>query len=477
MASSNRTEAYTRRMFRTHAAIVLMCVLLDLAAAPARIDFTGTDGPVFDLAWSPNDEMLASAGYKQVHVWRMDSPAPLLTFRGHTELVRSVAWSPDGALIASTGDDGVAHVWKSKSGEIVATLRTGPARAIRWSPDGRRLAVGSTSGRLQLWNVASGAILHEVRLQTVISTVAWAPDGRSLAAGGVNGLATIWSADTEKLLARFRSSGTERSDVNGTTWSPAGAVFATAHGALGDGVLRLWRPDGALIRTLSNGGGFLRGIQWSPDAQWLAAAGEDGNVRIWNVESGDVALTLPTDSKPVWSLAWSSDGRRLAAGNTGSAGPPRVGGTVSVWLTPVPLLPANRRSRSARETDRSLLARALTATDAVRELVPVATTFTDAGAAGIVLRLESPFANLETSFIRADLKSLGIGPGQSLQLRCRKTTVSMPIGAGWEDAPAGDWIAYFSFEGRLVAARNGRSAGETSGCQPGDAVFISRVPQ
>ena len=34
--------------------------------------------------------------------------------------------------------------------------------------------------------------------------------------------------------------------------------------------------------------------------------------------------------------AWSADGRRLAAGNTGSAGPPIVGGTVAAANPEIP---------------------------------------------------------------------------------------------------------------------------------------------
>jgi WD40 repeat protein len=144
--------------------------------------------------------MLASAGFKQVHIWRIGTVAPLRTFRQHTDLVRSVAWSPDGALIASVGDDNVARVWNPESLQQVLELATGPDRAIGWSPDGSRLATSGASGMLKIWNSASGALLHSARLQTTISGLAWSPNGTRIAVAGVNGMTILWDANTGKAV-------------------------------------------------------------------------------------------------------------------------------------------------------------------------------------------------------------------------------------------------------------------------------------
>jgi WD40 repeat protein len=38
-------------------------------------------------------------------------------------------------------------------------------------------------------------------------------------------------------------------------------------------------------------------------------------VRIWDPASGALLAVHPTNGRPVWSLAWSPDGSRLAAGD------------------------------------------------------------------------------------------------------------------------------------------------------------------
>ena len=439
-----------------------------------RTELKGSDGPVFGLAWSPDSNALASTGHRQVNLWRLGAPAPVRTFRRHTDLVRSVAWSPDGTLVASVGDDGVAYVWNAETLEPALTLATGPDRSIAWSPDGARLATAGASGTLQIWNSATGARLHSVPLQTTLSSLSWSPDGTRVVVAGINGMTTLWAADTGTLVARMFVSWPDWNDVNGITWSPFGRLVAMAHGARGVGGVTLWSPvAGYVAQTLTSAGGWLRGITWSPDGQWLAAAGEDGSVRILRLDTWEVVATLTTDSRPIWSVAWSPDGRRLAAGNTGAAGPPRVGGTVTVWEEPVPVQPADRAEARGRELETMLLDRRLD-TGAASRPTPVATVFTEAGAQGTVVRLEPPFGNLETSFKESDLRALRVVIGSAFEVQCGGKTLTPRLARLWSDVANGEWVAYLSFDGYVVVARNAANAAEASGCQPGDRVFIPR---
>jgi WD40 repeat protein len=47
----------------------------------------------------------------------------------------------------------------------------------------------------------------------------------------------------------------------------------------------------------------------------LATTGSDGKVVVWDIESGGREAEFPQRSKPIWSVAWSSDGGFLAAGS------------------------------------------------------------------------------------------------------------------------------------------------------------------
>jgi S-adenosylmethionine hydrolase len=107
----------------------------------------------------------------------------------------------------------------------------------------------------------------------------------------------------------------------------------------------------------------------------------------------------------------------------------------------------------------------------------VATEFKDGGAYGRVTRVELPFGNLDTSFVKSDLGSMGITAGESFQMRCGGKAFDIVMGSSFGDAPRGEWVAFFPAQGPLKIARNFASAAEASGCKAGDPVFISKRPR
>lgn len=74
-----------------------------------------------------------------------------------------------------------------------------------------------------------------------------------------------------------------------------------------------------LSRTFQKREQGVRSLAWSPDGRWLAAGGNDGAVRVDEYESGRPMAQLKHHSKPVSGLAWSPDQRRIAtAGRDGA---------------------------------------------------------------------------------------------------------------------------------------------------------------
>src|SRR5712691_10948163 len=61
---------------------------------------------ISSLAWSPDGTRIVTAGDSNaVQVWDARTGLVMLTYNGHTNIVRAVAWSPDGTRIVSASED------------------------------------------------------------------------------------------------------------------------------------------------------------------------------------------------------------------------------------------------------------------------------------------------------------------------------------------------------------------------------------
>ena len=67
--------------------------------------------------------------------------------------------------------------------------------------------------------------------------------------------------------------------------------------------------------TLAGHEGPVRAVVCSPDGKWLASAGQDQAIKIWQVETGQLAATLRGHEKTIRGLSFSHDGLQLASGS------------------------------------------------------------------------------------------------------------------------------------------------------------------
>lgn len=142
-----------------------------------------------------------------------------------------------------------------------------------------------------------------------ITELDWAPDGQTLAVANVEDVS----------LFKFQGNQVVRQRLTGHTeplrtchFSPNGEWLATAGD---DATIRLWnvapnQPDQCFV---IQAGGEVQQVQFSPDGSWLAAA--VGNVvQIWET-SGEFALvrTLSGHEGDVSTVAISPDGKQIAS--------------------------------------------------------------------------------------------------------------------------------------------------------------------
>ena len=285
----------------------------DATTGRTVLDLTGRGQ--FPVAWSPDGKRLATGTDRwwEFTTWDASSAEKLLTFscdswgthQLHSWGFYSLAWSPDGRHLASGEQPNRARVWDSDTGrELFAIPHPGSVRAIAWSRDGKRLATASTGQLVTVYNAATGEKTLALRgHRGSVNSVAWSPDGTRLASAGDDRTVKIWHA--------ARKQGPRVIDRTGAvclTWSPRGDRLASA----GLKKLSLWDPrTGGEVRSFDIP---ARSLAWSPDGKRLAASFPNQTV----ILDLDADTQLVTGGADV-ATSWSPDGTRLALAHFGSS--------------------------------------------------------------------------------------------------------------------------------------------------------------
>src|SRR5579883_1781375 len=164
------------------------------------------DGRLVAAAFGNFSGMLVEPRPGQAVVWDVATQRRRGALLGHADGVSSVAFSPDGELIATAGFAGEIKLWKTKTAMEIASIQA-PAivMSIAFSPDGKSLATGLEAGGVQppaknnaeLYDVATGALIrHFEGHEWGISAVAFSPFGRLLATGSSDGTVGLWDVAT-----------------------------------------------------------------------------------------------------------------------------------------------------------------------------------------------------------------------------------------------------------------------------------------
>jgi WD40 repeat protein len=84
----------------------------------------GHPSHVFAIAWSPQGDILVSAGIDgTLRWWNVERGVCVYVRQGHQGWINSIAISLNGEMLASCGHDGLTQLWEMSSAEHLATLR------------------------------------------------------------------------------------------------------------------------------------------------------------------------------------------------------------------------------------------------------------------------------------------------------------------------------------------------------------------
>jgi WD40 repeat protein len=303
-----------------------------------------------------------------VTIWDVTSSQQVASLPSSGTPVRALAFRPTlpdapneetGDMLAIGGDDGTVRLWTVRKSLRALPGASAAIQALAFSPDNNRLAATAADGTVTVWSLVSGRVLLRLASPSGITAgygLAFLPGGEFLVTGNqaisaaskdtphenVEGTALRWDIGAGELLDLYSPAPIRSlalANVSGST----GTSFKGDRLAIAgeDGAVRLWQIEPGASRWSAVPFGRIEGTtevfptderavltSVTVTGDYLAAGDDTGSVRLWSAGSGELLVTLAAHTGPVNSLVLVSSLEITRASRLITAG---QDDTVKVW--------------------------------------------------------------------------------------------------------------------------------------------------
>jgi WD40 repeat protein len=231
------------------------------------------------------------------------------------------AFSPDNQLVATGGSGNVVRVWDVASGTLTYNLpHESDVQSLSFSPDGKVLVSAGLDAAVRFWDMQDGKslfVLHGT-VDEFYQYAAYIDGGRKLLVNYHDGKFKEYALDehylpTTPLDIKFETE--ERLMTEMGQYTPEVVIRVSPDGTrmalLVNGNIQIWDlQTGRKTDTLPE---FIRevyAIEFSPDENLLAVA--DHNVHLWQIQPKKFLGTLEVNGRQLMDIAFHPDGTQAA---------------------------------------------------------------------------------------------------------------------------------------------------------------------
>ena len=167
-------------------------------------EFSGAADILYSAAWSPDESLVATAGYDRViRLYNSSSGQLLREVTGHNGAIFDLEFSPDGTLLASASADATVKIWSTTSGERLDTLSQPLAEqsSLTFHPDGNSLYAVGADSRIRQWKILSRSkpeinplLISRFAHEGAVTLLRISPNGQLLATASDSGSIKLWNA-------------------------------------------------------------------------------------------------------------------------------------------------------------------------------------------------------------------------------------------------------------------------------------------
>ncbi len=293
-------------------------VLYDNVQAYPQIShvYSGASGGgIHDIAFSPDWEILAitSSGLDggQLLLFDTGTGEQKRVIQGKDNQMVSASFSSDGQIVASGNFDGTVFLFDPTSGKPIRTLNghTDLVDVLEFSPDGQMLASGSYDRKVMLWDITTWEPVCSFELVNPPDSIAFSPNEKIFATSDGWSI-RFWDYSCNALQIPLESH----------YGSPSGVLF-NHNGRFIAFYNQFNERRNIIIQDVSTGQTITNltlnervwGMAFNANWDTLAYGSQDGQITLWDLNSGTIHTKLVGPTRSIFELVFSPNGNVLAS--------------------------------------------------------------------------------------------------------------------------------------------------------------------
>ncbi|KAM0753270.1 YVTN repeat-like/Quino protein amine dehydrogenase, partial [Meredithblackwellia eburnea MCA 4105] len=322
----------------------------------------GHASPILCASFSPTGRLLATgSGDNTCRLWNLDTETPQSTLSGHTGWLLCVEWDGLERTVATGSMDNSVRLWDPKTGKAIGEPLRGHSKwitSLAWEPvhlnvASPRLASSSKDGTVRVWNSKLRKLDFTLGSHTAsVNVVRWGGEGVIYTASS-DRTVKLWDGKDGKLIRTLsdhahwvntmalntdfilRTGPFDQHAKKPASDEEAQSLALKRYKAFtavtpelvitgsDDHTLFLWAPLNSEtpkkpLARLTGHQKQVNHVAFSPDGKWIASAGFDNSVKLWEGRTGKFVASLRGHVAAVYRVSWSSDSRMLVSASKDS---------------------------------------------------------------------------------------------------------------------------------------------------------------
>ncbi|XZE53827.1 protein kinase domain-containing protein [Planctomycetaceae bacterium SH139] len=264
----------------------------------------------FGIDYTPDGTALAVSLTDQVLILDSKSGKEILRLPKNQGIIIALRFSHSGNLLAVTSEDKSLRIWDWKQRRLVRTVEYGNGLgSVSWHPNDQEVTFfsngyGDEEDAIQVLDLVTGSI-RKIFLDGIghhTRETGYSPDGKYFATslGQQHERYAIVIFDTENWEVIDRKD-LHSAYILSIARHPGGQNIASASI---DGTAKLWELDSGDSSVLFQSSDGIASVDWSGDGDYLAIAGWDSGVRIWDFHGKRLCDSLQGHETKLRAVSW-----------------------------------------------------------------------------------------------------------------------------------------------------------------------------